>query len=92
MGKPISATQAARNFSEIVNQVRFRRQRYTIMRGGKPVAEIAPVEAAPPRTLDELLDVLRELPSLGEDAEAFRRDVERAIRRAPRLPTGRAWA
>ena len=91
MGKPISATDAVRNFSELLNHVRFRRRRYTIMRGGKPVAELGPAEAPASRTLGELPDLLRQMPSLGDDAETFRRDVERAARKAPRLPRRPAW-
>jgi plasmid stability protein len=41
--------------------------------------------------LGELLDLLQELPSLGDDASTFARDVERGIRRAPGLPKRTAW-
>jgi antitoxin (DNA-binding transcriptional repressor) of toxin-antitoxin stability system len=92
MGKTISATEAARNFSELLNKVGFRGERYTIARGGKAVAHLTPATAPVTRVLGELPDLLRKLPSLGKDAGPFARDVSRAIRKAPGLPRKRVWA
>ena len=91
MAKRISATEAVRNFSELLTRIRFQREQYTILRGGKPIAELGPAGARTPRMLGELPDLLKQLPSLGDDAEAFRRDVERAARKAPGLPRRPAW-
>ena len=91
MAKRISATEAVRNFSELLTRIRFQREQYTILRGGKPIAELGPAGATTPRMLGELPDLLKQLPSLGDDAEAFRRDVERAARKAPGLPRRPAW-
>ncbi len=48
-------------------------------------------DAKVPNRLHDLLDLLQQLPSLGDDAGAFARDVERGIRRAPGLPKRTAW-
>jgi antitoxin (DNA-binding transcriptional repressor) of toxin-antitoxin stability system len=36
--KTITATEAVRKFSEILNSIKYAGADYTIMRGGKPVA------------------------------------------------------
>jgi antitoxin (DNA-binding transcriptional repressor) of toxin-antitoxin stability system len=95
MSKTISATDAVRQFSALLSQVGFRRQRYTITRGGKAVADLGPaagpVAAAATPTLGDLTTLLTQLPRLGEEAAAFRRDVERGIRRAPTPPKRSTW-
>ncbi len=76
MDKTIGATEAARRFSELLSAVRFRAERYVILRGGKPVAAIGPVEGGVRGlTLGQLGSVLRQLPSLGDEAIRFRRDL-----------------
>jgi antitoxin (DNA-binding transcriptional repressor) of toxin-antitoxin stability system len=92
MPKTISATEAARTFSDILSQVQFRGERYTIARGGKPIASVGP--AAPPvrLTLKDAIEVLKQLPSLGDDARAFARTVSRSARRVSRPPKRSAWA
>jgi len=41
--RTVSATEAARNFSDLVNRVHYRRQAYLVERGGQAVCEIRPV-------------------------------------------------
>ena len=91
MGKTISATEAARNFSDLLNKVGFRGERYTIARGGKAIAHLTPATSPVTRTLGELPDLLKKLPSLGKDAKSFVRDVARGIRKGPGLPRGDVW-
>ncbi len=92
MGKTITATNAARNFSALLNRVGFRGERYTIARGGKPIAYLTPAVHPVTRLLGELPELLRKLPPLGNDAAAFTRDVRRGLRKAPRLPRKGPWA
>lgn len=40
--RTISATEAARHFSDLVNRVGYRGERYVIERGGKPMCELVP--------------------------------------------------
>ena len=39
----VTATEAARKFADLLDDVEHRGQRFTIMRRGKPVAQIEPV-------------------------------------------------
>ncbi len=56
----LSATEAVRSFSELLNRVRYRGESFIVERGGKPICEILP--AAPlkfaGRDLARLLDSL----------------------------------
>lgn len=62
----VSATEAARTFSELVNRVHYRGETVVIERGGAPVCEISP--AQPVRfTLATLAELLRAAPK--PDAE-----------------------
>jgi antitoxin (DNA-binding transcriptional repressor) of toxin-antitoxin stability system len=45
--KIVSATEAVRKFSELLNFVRYKGENYQIIRGGKPVASLRPVGTAP---------------------------------------------
>jgi antitoxin (DNA-binding transcriptional repressor) of toxin-antitoxin stability system len=59
MEKRISATRAVRDFSEVLNTIKFKGTRYLIERGGKPVACMTPVEETrPSRSLGDLKSIL----------------------------------
>jgi len=61
MKSRISATDAVRNFSELMNRIRYRGESFIVERGGKPICEILP--ARPPKfTGAELAKLLRSLP------------------------------
>jgi hypothetical protein len=77
----ISATEAARNFSELVNRVRYRRQSFLVERGGRAVCEINPVHEA---TGFNGADLARLLHSLPEPSAAYLDAVEDTI--AKQLP------
>lgn len=53
--KDISATEAARNFSDLLDAVEHGRESFRVTRSGRPVARIAPAEAASGRTVKDLL-------------------------------------
>lgn len=91
MGKTITATNVARNFSSLLNKVGVRGERYTIAREGKAIAYLTPATSPGTRVLGELPDLLRKLPSLGKDAAPFARDVRRGVRKAPGLPRKGLW-
>jgi antitoxin (DNA-binding transcriptional repressor) of toxin-antitoxin stability system len=66
MKSRISATDAVRSFSELMNRVRYRGESFIVERGGKPICEILP--ARPPNFSGaELAKLLRSLPK--PDAE-----------------------
>jgi prevent-host-death family protein len=53
--KELSATEAARSFSEVLDAVEHRGQSFVITRKGKPVARIAPAKTMTGKALKELL-------------------------------------
>ncbi len=93
MTKTITATEAVRKFSEILNTIKYTGNDYTIMRGGKPVATIRPVEThAKALTLGDLAGLVKSLPALGDEAERFKKDIKEARKRQPHMPEKDKWA
>jgi antitoxin (DNA-binding transcriptional repressor) of toxin-antitoxin stability system len=74
MKSRISATEAARSFSELMNRVRYRGESFLVERGGKPICEILP--ARPPKfSSAELAKLLRSLPKPDEEYLAIVEDL-----------------
>lgn len=74
-----SVTTVARHFAEYINRVAFRGERFVLMRGNKPVAELSPVPVG--MRVRDLPALLASLPRLSEeDATAFEADL--AVSRA----------
>lgn len=93
MEKIVSATEAVRKFSDILNSIRYRGESYTVVRGGKPVASISPVEApGKKRLLRELKELAKNMPPLGEEADRFGRDLKEIRKHQPSVPKGNKWA
>jgi antitoxin (DNA-binding transcriptional repressor) of toxin-antitoxin stability system len=61
MESHISATRAARTFSDLLSRVRYRGETFVIERGGEPVGRLVPATPAL-CTLAQLARLLRELP------------------------------
>jgi antitoxin (DNA-binding transcriptional repressor) of toxin-antitoxin stability system len=88
--KTITATDAARTFSDVLNQVRYQSAEFDIVRGKEVIARLVP--AAPPGgvPLDRLDELVRSLPRLGAgEAELFARDIARGLARL--APDTAAW-
>ena len=82
MESHISATEAARRFSDIVNRVVYRREEFVIERGGQPVCRIVP--AGPPRsTLADLAELLSAIPKADS---AFWDEVEALTKNQSDVP------
>jgi len=81
----VTATEAARNFSRLLDEVEHHGRSYTVVRGGRAVASVVPVG---PRsmTVGELLDVLRAAPRPDDE---YAEDVRAARRALP--PPGDPW-
>lgn len=76
-----SVTEVARNFAEYVNRVAYRGERFTLIRGGKAMAELRPVRAGV--RIEDLPALFASLPRLTPaEAEAFARDIEAGRPRA----------
>ena len=92
MEKRISATRAVRDFSEVLNAIKFNNIHYIIERGGKPVASMNPIaEKSDRMTLGQLKSLLKKLPKLGEELDAFAADLEVGTKNQPPMPTGGSW-
>ena len=92
MEKRISATRAVREFSEVLNTIKYKGVHYIIERGGKPIASMKSIdEKIDPMTLGELKTLLKKLPRLEEELDAFASDLEEISRNQPLMSTGDLW-
>ncbi len=92
MEKRISATRAVRDFSEVLNTIKFKGVHYIIERGGKPIASMKSVdEKIDSMTLGELQTLLKQLPRLEEELAAFASDLEEISKNQPPISTGDLW-
>jgi len=92
MEKRISATRAVRDFSEVLNTIRFKGAHFIIERGGKPVASMKPIdEKTDIKTLGELKALLKQLPRLDEELDAFAADLEDIRKEQPLMAMGDLW-
>ena len=90
MAKTLTVTEAARNFSDVVNKVFYRGESMDLTRGGKVVARLVPAGAVEAPTGREVLAGWKALPHLStEEAETFARELEGGRESLNRLPTGR---
>ena len=87
MEKTISTTEAVRKFSEILNSIKYKGKSCSIVRGGKKVASISPVEVPlKERSLGELKTLLKNIPRLGDEIESFQRDLKEILKLQPMMP------
>ena len=92
MEKRISATQAVRDFSEVLNTIKFKKVHYIIERGGKPIASMKSIdEKIDSITLGELKNLLKKLPRLDKELDAFVSDLEEIFRNQPLMSAGDLW-
>jgi antitoxin (DNA-binding transcriptional repressor) of toxin-antitoxin stability system len=85
-----SVTDVIRNFSDYINRVVYRGERFLLVRGGAPVAELSPLPAG--RRLAELPGLLDALPRLDPgDAAALEADLDRARSKLDARAPGDPW-
>lgn len=90
MGKKVIVSEAVRNFADYINRVAYRGESFTLVRGNKPVAELAPVIAG--RRLGDLSYLLASLPPLGEaESRDFADDIAAARGDVSEAPTRDPW-
>lgn len=70
-----SVTDVLRNFSDYINRVMYRGERFVLVRGGREVAELGPVPAG--TRLGDLPAIMASLPRLDDEAaRAFEADLD----------------
>lgn len=82
MQSRISATDAVRNFSDLLNRVRYRGEEFIIERGGEAVCQI--VAAQPVKRT--LVDLARILDSSAKPDAEYWNTVEKVTRSQPKIP------
>lgn len=88
----ISSTEVVRNFSELLNNIKYRGDRYTVIRGGKPAASLVPVEPfRSGATLADLRRIVQAFPHLDRSDTSFETDVTAASRLQPSMPEALSW-
>jgi antitoxin (DNA-binding transcriptional repressor) of toxin-antitoxin stability system len=75
----MNLADAEKNFAKLVSKVYAEGISVDLERDDKVIARLTPAEPMSPLTVGDLNAFLRNLPSLGDDADAFANDV-RAIR------------
>ncbi|HYM13511.1 MAG TPA: hypothetical protein VEU62_22415 [Bryobacterales bacterium] len=82
MDSHISATRAAREFSDLLNRVRYRGEEFVIERGGEPVCRLTPARPAS----FTLASLARLLGSIPKPDKGYWDAVARITRRQPAVP------
>jgi len=73
----ISVTEAARNFADCVNRVRYQNVSYVLLKNGRPVARLVP-EKEKIRLGRDPAKVLRKVDLPTDEAVAWNRDLKKA--------------
>jgi len=73
----ISVTEAARNFADCVNRVRYQNMTFVLLKNGTPVARLVP-DGEKTCTGRDLAEALADLNLSPENARAWRKDLRRA--------------
>lgn len=79
----VSATEAVRTFSDLLNRIRYRGEEFVVERAGEPVCRMTPASSPSGLSFRELASLLREIPRA--DA-SYASDVRGAVRKQGRLP------
>jgi antitoxin (DNA-binding transcriptional repressor) of toxin-antitoxin stability system len=85
----ITATEAARNFSDILNRAQYKGEKFEVTRGGQVVATITSALPKPKvLTAGEFRELWKDRPRLDpEDAAQFEKDLEEIRKSAPSPPS-----
>ena len=85
----ISATEAARSFSDVVSRVRYRNEEFVVEKGGEPMCKISPVGRSAGRsTIGDLLKLFDELPPFDQE---YCETVSAVTRGQDELPARSPW-
>lgn len=90
MSKRIIVSEAVRNFADYINRVAYRGESFTLVRGNKMVAELAPVVSG--RRLGDLPYLIASLPALTDsDARSLASDLAAARSELSAVPVRDPW-
>jgi antitoxin (DNA-binding transcriptional repressor) of toxin-antitoxin stability system len=79
----ISATNAARNFCDLINRVRYQGASFEIERGNEVIARISPATPSSTLSIADLDEQWAQLPHLDpEDAELFEASIHEICQNA----------
>lgn len=88
--KTINATEAARNFSDVLNQVKYQGASFDVIRGRDIVARIVSAGTESGLKVSDLGDLFAKLPHLDEgDAAVFEHDIREIVASLTNL--GQEW-
>ncbi len=79
----ISVTQAVRQFSDLLNRIFYQGVSVELERGNKVIARISPVTTESSLKVKDLNRMFAKLPSLGDDASTFTKDLEDIRKQMP---------
>jgi len=89
--KTLTVTDATRHFSDYINRVAYRSERFILRKGRRLMAELRPL--AEERLLGELPDIISALPRLSERETAdFAEDLRRNRKKAAHERMRNPWA
>ena len=92
MEKYITATQAVRDFSELLNTIKFKGDHYIIQRNGKPIASMQPIQSTKKtKILKEFKLLIKQLPRLDDELEDFAADISDIRKEQRPLPEDSVW-
>ncbi len=77
--KRISATEAARNFADLLDQVTLEGESFTVIRRGSPVAQLTPVAPSARSALASILEVARPDPGWADELAELREWAGEAV-------------
>lgn len=84
-----TVTDVARHFSDYLNRVAYSGDRFILVRGGKPLAELKACSTA--KKMSDLPDILRSLPSLSaNELDSFEDDLK-ALRKSVPMEESSPW-
>ena len=90
MAKTLTVTEAARNFSDVVNRVFYCGESMELTRSGKIVARLVPVNDVTAPTGRQVAEAWKTLPHLTKaDANAFAAEIEIGRASLNKLPSSK---
>lgn len=91
MERRITATELARNLSDILNRARYKGERFVIERNGEAVAVLAPPNIPRPVSLRDIADKLAKIPrpdpQFADDLEAIHAEMNQPLPEPPEWPS-----